>query len=89
MKAPRGVLRKLRERAPGTVFRRTYIRVPEGYAMWDVITDAELEARGYRDAGEHSYGLVGSPNVKTDTITCWTSEIEHGDELWVGEPMSD
>jgi hypothetical protein len=83
------VRRKLRGRVPGTIFRRTYIRVPEGYAMWDLITDAELEARGYRDTGAHSYGLVGSPNVNCDTITYWTSEAERGDELWVGEPMLD
>jgi hypothetical protein len=83
------VLRKLRERAAGTAFRRTYIQVPDGYAMWDVITDSELSARGYRDIGAHTYGLVGSPNVTSDTITYWTSEAEHGDELWVGEPMID
>jgi hypothetical protein len=54
-------------------------------AVWDVITYAELTTRGYRDTGAHSYGLIGSPNVKTDNITYWTSESERGDELWVGE----
>lgn len=80
---------KLRDRSPGIVFRRTYITVPEGYAMWDVIADTELAERGYRDTGAHSYGLVGSSNVETDTITYWTSEKEHGNVLWIGLPMAE
>ena|SRR5438105_15549408 len=83
------VMQKLRHLEPGTRVRRIYIRVPEGYAMCDVITDKELVDRGYCDIGAHSYGLVGSPHVKNDTITYWTSEKEHGHDLWVGEEMSE
>jgi len=84
------VLHKLRHRQPGERLRRTYVRVEgQGYAMWDVITDAELQDRGYRDTDAHSYGLVGDRHVTSDTITYWTSEQEHGHELWVGEPMLD
>jgi hypothetical protein len=83
------VLGKLRDRTVGIPIRRTYVRTPDGYAMWDVITDAELVARGYVDTDAHTYGLTGSPSVLDDSITYWTSEKEGGRELWVGEPLAD
>lgn len=82
---PERVMRKLGERDPSELLRRTYLYVNGQPEMWDLLSDRELKQRGYHHAsGANSIGVNPGPSVICDTIAKWTSEKEPGEEIWVG-----
>jgi len=81
------VLDKLRTRNVSIPSRRTWIRLPDGFAMWDVIGDDELAMRGYVERNSQGRGVTGDRHVTCDSLTYWTSDSEHGRDLWVGLPL--
>lgn len=82
------VLRKLEERAGTSGLHRTYVKSGRSVTMWDVISDTELAQRGYVETRHNSYTIWMEDSVKRDRITCWMSETEAADELWVGQRLN-
>ena len=81
------VLRKLERLASAEGFRRVYRRTGGSVKMFDLISDHELWQRGFVETRHHPCRITGDAPVKWDRVTCWISESEASEELWIGTPL--
>jgi len=82
------VLRKLERLATAEGLRRVYRRTGGSVKMFDLISDEELGQRGFVETRHHACRIKADAPVKADRVTCWISENESSDELWVGTPLT-
>lgn len=81
------VLRKLETSRSAEGFRRAYLKFGTSALMWDLVSDDELVRRGFAPTRHRPCHIFADDPVKTDRITCWMSEVESADELWIGEAL--
>ncbi|HVR40063.1 MAG TPA: hypothetical protein VMU84_13280 [Thermoanaerobaculia bacterium] len=82
------VLRKLESVRTVEGMRRAYYRNGGAVVMWDLVSDEELSRRGFEQTRHHACRIFTDDLVKNDRVTCWISDAEPTDELWIGEALA-
>jgi hypothetical protein len=81
------VLHKLETVPTAAGLHRAYVKNGGSVVMWDLISDDELLRRGFVQTRHSACHILADEMVKYDRVTCWISEREASDELWIGEAL--
>ena len=81
------VLQKLEQSLKAAGLHRTYRKEGRRVTMWDLVSRKELAERGYFETRHGSCTVWAEDAIKRDRITCWMSEADADEELWVGAAL--
>lgn len=68
-------------------YHRVYEKSPEEMSLVDVLTDRDIESRGYRLADDDPIKAKGNSPLGRDVLRCYTTKNPLYEDVWIGERL--